>query len=128
LKYATLELQKQIHTTATQQHRLFGSLGLHGHHVQSNLDIVVPPFFGHQTQESPTMQPVGAKTQGLGKKYIALVVPILFQNLIDLGYLLGFSDMTGLALLRVLDDIVEVFKAVIKGGRLATLLFNWAAN
>jgi len=36
--------------------------------------------------------------------------------------------MTGLALLRILDDIVEVFKAVIKGGRLATLLFNWAAN
>ena len=74
------------------------------------------------------IEPLGAKTQGLGKKDIALVVPILFQNLIDLGHLLGFSDMTGLALLRVLDDIVEVFKAVIKGGRLATLLFNWAAN
>jgi len=74
------------------------------------------------------MEPVGAKTQGLGKKEIALVVPILFQNLIDLSNLLGFSDMTGLALLRALDDIVEVFQAVIKGGRLATLLFNWAAN
>ena len=74
------------------------------------------------------IEPLGAKTQGLGKKDIALVVPILFQNLIDLGHLLGFSDMKGLALLRILDDIVEVFKAVIKGGRLATLLFNWAAN
>ena len=74
------------------------------------------------------MDPVGAKTQGLGKKEIALVVPILFQNLIDLGHLLGFSDTTGLALLRVLEDIVEVTKAVIKGGRLATLVFNWAAN
>ena len=74
------------------------------------------------------MQPVGAKTQGLGKKEIALVVPILFQNLIDLGHLLGFNDMTGLAFLHVLEDIVEVIKAVIKGGRQATLLFNWAAN
>ena len=74
------------------------------------------------------MEPVGAKIQGLGKKQITLVVPILFQNLIDLGHLLGFSDTTGLALLRVLEDIVEVTKAVIKGGRLATLVFNWAAN
>jgi len=40
------------------------------------------------------MDPVGAQTQGLGKKEIALVVPILFQNLIDLGNLIGFSDMT----------------------------------
>ena len=74
------------------------------------------------------MEPVCAKIQGLGQKYITLTVTILIQNLIDLGHLLGFSDMTGLALLRVLEDIVEVTKAVIKGGRLATLVFNWAAN
>ena len=74
------------------------------------------------------MEPVYAKIQGLRKKLITLAVPIRFQNLIDSGHLLSFSDTTGLALPRICKDVVEIIKAVIKGGYLATLLFNWAAN
>jgi hypothetical protein len=70
------------------------------------------------------MEPVCAKIQGLGKKYITLTVPILIQNLIDLGHLLSFSHTTGLALIHVLKDAIKG----IKGGCRATLLFNWAAN
>ena len=52
------------------------------------------------------MEPVGAKTQGLGKKEIALVVPILFQNLIDLGNLPASvisQNLCSFASLRILS-------------------------
>jgi len=64
----------------------------------------------------------------LRKKLITLAVPILIQNMIDLGHLLNFSYTMGLELTHVLKDAIEGIKGLIKGGSLGTLLFNWAAN
>jgi len=98
-------------------------MGLCGaHEVPRHIDPVQPTLFSFQIKKSPTTEPIVAKVKGLREYYISLVVTILLQNLMDLGQLLSICGLTGLLRPSLPDNVSQIFKAVVNGWSLATLL------
>jgi len=98
-------------------------MGLCGaHEVPRHIDPVKPALFSFQIKKSLMTEPVVAKVKGLREYYISLAVTILLQNLMELGQLLSIYGLTGLLGPSLPDNVAQVFKAVVNGWSLGTLL------